>query len=149
MFSYNIQVRKINKPGLKIKAVASIIIDDIMSIDGFKIIEGSKGLFVSVPNHKGTIMEDGVKVEKYFDDVRFLGEEGNTFSQELKTAIMEAYNSSGSNEDHTQQRASAAAAHKKAAAKPKPKAETSTDDTEDEPKSTKPDRTRKPIWNFS
>ena len=52
MFSYNIQVRKINKPGLKIKAVASIIIDDIMSIDGFKIIEGSKGLFVSVPNHK-------------------------------------------------------------------------------------------------
>ena len=69
MFSYEIRIRRITNPNIKIKAVASLIVDGVMSIEGFKIINGSKGLFVSVPNHKGTIMEDGVKVDKYFDDV--------------------------------------------------------------------------------
>ena len=53
MFSYEINLRKISNPNLKIKAVASVVIDGIMSVDGFKVINGSKGLFVSVPNHKG------------------------------------------------------------------------------------------------
>ena len=91
MFSYRVKVRKINSP--KLKGVASLVIDDILEVDGFKIIEGSKGLFVSVPSHKGTVMEDGVKVEKYFDDVRFTGEQGLDFSKEIKDSILSEYNS--------------------------------------------------------
>lgn len=145
MFSYEVNLRKINKPGLKIKGVASIIIDGVMSIDGFKIIEGSKGLFVSVPNHKGSVMEDGVKVDKYFDDVRFLGEEGTLFGQELKEAILSEYRSGGSSYTPSS-RGEAAAAHSKAAKKPEPQ-----EDTEEPQKkaSSKPNRTRKPIWDFS
>jgi DNA-binding cell septation regulator SpoVG len=91
MFSYEVNVRKINSP--KLKGVASVIIDNILEIDGFKIIEGSNGLFVSVPSHKGAVMEDGQKVEKYFDDVKFKGEDGLLFSKELKDSILSSYTS--------------------------------------------------------
>ena len=144
MFSYEIRIRKITKPNLKIKAIASLIVDGVMSIEGFKVIDGSKGLFVSVPNHKGTIMEDGVKVDKYFDDVRFLGEEGSSISQEIKDSILQAYNSSGSSEIS---RSKAAAAHAKVTTNKSPEGtEASSPDLP--PKKT-PDRTRKPIWNFT
>lgn len=144
MFSYEIKIRKITKPNLKIKAVASLIVDGIMSIEGFKIIDGSKGLFVSVPNHKGTVMEDGVKIDKYFDDVRFLGEEGVSVSQEIKDAILQAYNSNSSSDTP---RVKAAAAHTQTQ-KTKPSQDEADSSTEAPQKKT-PDRTRKPIWNFT
>jgi len=96
MFSYSVNVRRINSSS-SFKGIASVVIEGIMEIDGFKIINGRNGLFVSVPSHKGEIMEDGVKVEKYFDDVRFKGEEGLGFANELKQAILAAYNNAGSN----------------------------------------------------
>jgi len=96
MFSYSVNVRRINSAS-SFKGIASVVIEGIMEIDGFKIINGRNGLFVSVPSHKGEIMEDGVKVEKYFDDVRFKGEEGLQFANELKQAILAAYNNSSSN----------------------------------------------------
>ena len=144
MFSYEIKVRRITKPNLKIKAVASLLIDGIMSIEGFKVIDGSKGLFVSVPNHKGTIMEDGVKVDKYFDDVRFLGEEGVSISQEIKDAILQAYNNS--NAPSNTSRVKAAAAHTQSV---KPKPPQDEKDSTEAPQKKAPDRTRKPIWNFT
>ena len=149
MFSYEIRIRKITKPNLKIKAIASLIVDGVMSIEGFKVIDGSKGLFVSVPNHKGTIMEDGVKVDKYFDDVRFLGEEGSSIAQEIKDSILQAYNAGGPSEIA---RSKAAAAHAKASTKKPPQEVTdssSSDSSPDLPPKKTPDRTRKPIWNFT
>ena len=146
MFSYEINLRKINKPGLKIKGVASIVIDGVMSVDGFKIIEGSKGLFVSVPNHKGSVMEDGVKVDKYFDDVRFLGEEGVLFGQELKEAILSDYRNGNTSSRPSPSRGEAASAHSKAVKKSEPVEDSA--ESEQKPAS-KPDRTRKPIWDFS
>jgi DNA-binding cell septation regulator SpoVG len=86
MFSYSFKIRKLNTPS-KLKAFVSIVIDDVMEVDGFKIVDGSNGLFVSAPSHKGTVMEDGVKVEKYFDDVRFVGEEGIAISNELSKLL--------------------------------------------------------------
>ena len=144
MFSYEIKIRRITKPNLKIKAVASLLIDGIMSIEGFKVIDGSKGLFVSVPNHKGTIMEDGVKVDKYFDDVRFIGEEGISISQEIKDAILKAYNSSSSSDVP---RVKAAVAHTQTV-KTKP-SQGEVDSSVEAPQKKAPDRTRKPIWNFT
>lgn len=138
MFSYSIRVRRINSP--KLKAVAVVTIEDLMEIEGFKIINGSKGLFVSVPSHKGTVQEDGVSVEKYFDDVRFPGEAGKEFGDELKAAILTAYHndsdsSQSSNSKPKQEtRASAAAAHSKAQQPSK--------------KDSKPPRERKPLWGY-
>ena len=43
-----------------------------MSVDGFKVIEGSKGLFVSVPSHKGTIVEDGQRLKSILTMFAFL-----------------------------------------------------------------------------
>ena len=133
MFSYSFKIRKLNTQS-KLKAFVSIVIDDIMEVDGFKIIDGSNGLFVSAPSHKGTVMEDGVKVEKYFDDVRFVGEEGIATFNEIKQAIIAQYNSGGqlSQESQSTQRAAAA------------KAQASVS----KPKSSKPTSRKEPLWGF-
>jgi DNA-binding cell septation regulator SpoVG len=81
MFSYDVKVRKINSTS-NLKAFVTLVVEGVLEIDGFKVINGKNGLFVSVPSHKGTVMEDGQKVEKYFDDVRFVGEPGTEFSNE-------------------------------------------------------------------
>lgn len=137
MFSYSIRVREINSP--KLKAVATVIVEDLMELEGFKIINGSKGLFVSVPSHKGTVQEDGVSVEKYFDDIRFPGEAGKEFGDELKAAILTAYqnlnNSQPANSAPPQEaRATAAAAHSKV--------------QQSASKDSNPPRNRKPLWGY-
>jgi DNA-binding cell septation regulator SpoVG len=134
MFSYRVKVRKINSA--KLKGVASLVIDDVIEIDGFKIIDGSKGLFVSVPSHKGTIMEDGVKVEKYFDDVRFPGEQAQEVGNEIKQAILAEYNSAAD--------PLASNASQSNAVKAKQTAATVTSSSKD----SSPPRSRKPLWGF-
>lgn len=133
MFSYDIKVRKINSSS-NLKAFVTLVIEGIVEVDGFKVINGKNGLFVSVPSHKGTVMEDGVKVEKYFDDVRFVGEPGIEFSNELKSAILEAYNGSSSSDPKTNQ-----------AEAVKAKASNTTTKANE---SDAPERTRKPLWGF-
>jgi stage V sporulation protein G len=48
-----IRMRKIEKEG-KMKAVASITIDDEFVVHDIKIIEGEKGLFIAMPSRKAT-----------------------------------------------------------------------------------------------
>lgn len=139
MFSYSIKIRRLNKPGSKLKAFVSLTIDDIMQIEGYKIIEGSNGLFVTPPSHKGTIMEEGVSVEKYFDDVRFLGEQGLELSKEIKESILRQFNNS------SESRVASAKAQVKAQSN-----EPSSDSTKSDSKSSAtPERARKPLWGFS
>lgn len=133
MFSYSFKIRKINTPS-KLKAFVSITIDDVMEVDGFKIIDGSNGLFVSAPSHKGTVMEDGVKVEKYFDDVKFLGEDGIAVSNEIKQAIINQYTSENNSNP------SSAAPSRGAAAKAQSKL--------NPPKSSAPNARKEPLWGF-
>lgn len=138
MFSYSVKVRRINSA--KLKAFATVSIEGLMELEGFKIIDGSKGLFVSVPSHKGTVQEEGVSVEKYFDDVRFPGEEGKAFGEELKAAILSAYQSDSSSsyksssKPSEETRASAAAAHSKVSQPAK--------------KDSKASHERKPLWGY-
>ncbi len=40
------------KSDSKIKAFANIVIEDAIKIEGFKIIDGAKGLFVGMPSTK-------------------------------------------------------------------------------------------------
>jgi len=139
MFSYDVKVRKINSAS-NLKAFVTLVVDNIVEIDGFKVINGKNGLFVSMPSHKGTVMEDGVKVEKYFDDVRFVGEPGTEFSNELKSAILDAYNdgdsAQSSNSSSTPSQSDAV------------KAKSTAQKQETSSTSDGPSRNRKPLWGF-
>lgn len=139
MFSYSISVRPLNNRNSKLKAFVTVTIDDIMDIEGFKIIDGSKGLFVSVPSHKGTVMEDGVSVEKYFDDIRFKGEDGTSFAEELKASIINEYNNTSSSSSASSNSNSSRAATAAANANAKPSSSGSN---------SKPPRERKPLWGY-
>ena len=137
MFSYSISVRPINNPNSKLKAFATVTIDDLVDLEGFKIIDGSKGLFVSVPSHKGTVVEDGVSVEKWFDDIRFKGDEGYAFAEELKNSIINEYNNSSTKTSSpvtNQAREAAAAA--------------TTKMNSPTPSPSNPPRDRKPLWGY-
>ncbi len=93
MFNYEVKVKNVNSG--KLKAVASLVIEGLIEIDGFKIYEGSKGLFVSVPSHKGTGKdEQGNQIEKYYDDVRFTDEKGEEALLEIKNEMLKQYCSS-------------------------------------------------------
>lgn len=113
MFNYTVKVYPIKNPRSKLRAYASLIVDDQLEITGFKVFESAKGLFAKEPQHKGT-NKDGE--ETWYDDVRFLRqneEEANPLRQEVMDAIISAYNqsaNSGYNSSPTQSRTSAAQA---------------------------------------
>ena len=48
----DVRVRKVESDS-KMRAVASITIDDVFVIHDIKIIEGDKGLFIAMPSKKG------------------------------------------------------------------------------------------------
>ena len=48
----DVRVRIVNKDDAKLKAVASITIDECIVVHDIKIINGEKGLFVSMPSRK-------------------------------------------------------------------------------------------------
>jgi DNA-binding cell septation regulator SpoVG len=135
MFSYDVKVRKINSTS-NLKAFVTLVIEGLIEVDGFKIIDGKNGLFVSAPSHKGTVMEEGVKVEKYFDDVRFLGEKGTEFGNEIKASILNAYNSNASQSNSIPSQAQAV------------KAKVTANTVQSSSKDSEPARTRKPLWGF-
>ena len=77
----DVRVRIVNKEDAKLKAVASITIDDCIVVHDIKIISGEKGLFVSMPSRK---TPDG----EYKDIVHPI----NTETREtLVKAIFDAY----------------------------------------------------------
>jgi DNA-binding cell septation regulator SpoVG len=93
MFNYEVRVRSVNAG--KMKAVATLVVDSLLEVEGFKIYEGSKGLFVSLPSHKGMGKdEQGNQIEKYYDDVRAVGEQGEALIEEIKEEILKQYESS-------------------------------------------------------
>lgn len=75
------------------KGFATLIIDDLVKINGFRIIEGSKGLFVAVPQTKGSKPgEDGK--DQYFDDIKFTDADEKGISATkavIQKTILEAY----------------------------------------------------------
>lgn len=96
MFSYSIKVNKLKNPAGKIVAFAALLIDDVLEVHGFRVINGSKGLFVSPPQHLGKVKNEAGQLEdKYFDDVRFVGDNWQEVSDEIKAAIITAYQSTG------------------------------------------------------
>lgn len=77
----DVRVRMVTKDDAKLKAVASITIDDCFVVHDIKIINGKEGLFISMPSRKTPEGE-------YKDIVHPI----NTETREMiRTAIMEAY----------------------------------------------------------
>lgn len=63
------------------KAFVDLIVDDVLILKGFKLIEGRSGLFLGLPREKG-------KDDKYFDTVRF----NNVDAQkEIERKVIERY----------------------------------------------------------
>lgn len=79
----DIRIRLVDKDDSKLKAVASITIDDCFVVHDIKVIEGKEGLFISMPSKK---TPDG----EYKDIAHPI----NTETREaLSTQIIEAFNS--------------------------------------------------------
>ena len=76
----DVRVRNIENEG-KMRAVASITIDDEMVVHDIKIIEGDRGLFIAMPSKKGANGE-------YRDIAHPINSETRARLQEL---ILDAY----------------------------------------------------------
>lgn len=92
MFSFTSKINPLDPPLGKMVAFATLVIDDVLEVQGFKIINGAKGLFVSPPQHKGKGKdEDGNTIEKWYDDVRFVGEDREVVAEEIKRNMIETF----------------------------------------------------------
>lgn len=48
----NVDVRKVEKEGSRLRGVANITLDDCLAIHNIRIIEGNRGLFIAMPSKK-------------------------------------------------------------------------------------------------
>jgi len=86
----DVNVRLINKES-KMKAVASITIDDVFVVHDIKIIDGDKGFFIAMPSRKS---QDG----EYRDIVHPINQETRSYLQKL---ILDKYEEVLSAEPYT------------------------------------------------
>ena len=71
------------KEGGKAKAFASVTIEGEFAVKGIKIMEGSKGLFLSMPSRK--------KNDNEYEEICF--PVTKEFREELQNAVLNKYNS--------------------------------------------------------
>lgn len=77
----DVRIRLVNKEGNKLKAVASITIDDCFVVHDIKVIESDDGAFIAMPSRK---TNDG----EYKDIAHPLNSETR---EELKQTILASY----------------------------------------------------------
>ncbi len=77
----DVRIRMVQKEGSKLKAVASITLDDAIAIHDIKIVEGTDGCFVAMPSRK---TQDG----EYRDIAHPINAEARNV---LISAVMAAY----------------------------------------------------------
>lgn len=76
----DVRVRRVDNEG-KMRAVASITIDNEFVVHDIKVIEGDKGLFIAMPSRKGGN-----------DDYRDIAHPINSATRErIQTLILDAY----------------------------------------------------------
>lgn len=80
----DVRIRRIEKDGSKLKAIASITIEDYFVVHDIKIIEGKDSLFIAMPSRKTSEGE-------YKDIAHPINSETR---QALSQAIIDAYNKS-------------------------------------------------------
>lgn len=77
----DVRIRIVKKDDNKLKAVASITIDECFVVHDIKVIEGREGLFISMPSRK---TPDG----EYKDIVHPINTETR---EQIRDAVLEAY----------------------------------------------------------
>lgn len=77
----DVRVRLVSKDDAKLKAVASITIDDCIVVHDIKVINGREGMFISMPSRK---TPDG----EYKDIIHPINTETR---EELKKVVLDAY----------------------------------------------------------
>jgi stage V sporulation protein G len=50
----SVNVHILNREDSKVKAIATVILDDCFAIRGIRVIEGEKGLFIAMPSVKNS-----------------------------------------------------------------------------------------------
>ena len=85
-----VRIRFVKKDDSKLKAVASITIDDCFVVHDIKVIDGTDGLFIAMPSRKTS---DG--------EFKDIAHPLNTETREnLKNAILSAYAEALAKEQH-------------------------------------------------
>ena len=84
----DVRLRKVGEEG-KLKAIASVTFDDEFVVHDIKVIEGEKGLFVSLPSRRNV---KGEWVEHCFPMTKEL-------RAKLSAAVLEAYEAAVQNEE--------------------------------------------------
>ena len=50
----NVSIRKSDREDSRMKAIASVLLDDEFAVHDIRIIEGTKGLFIAMPSRKSS-----------------------------------------------------------------------------------------------
>lgn len=81
------EIVKINSDG-NLKALANVILDDVLIVRGFKVLKGKSGLFVGMPQK---LTKEG----RWYDIVNCVDE---AIKRKIEDAILEAYDREHINE---------------------------------------------------
>ena len=76
-----VRVHPLSNSSSKLRAFADVTINDQITMKGFKVMDGSNGLFASAPSHQA---KDG----KWYPDVTFQDED---LEKNVQKAIVDAY----------------------------------------------------------
>jgi DNA-binding cell septation regulator SpoVG len=93
--TFGAKVTTLQNPKGALRAFATLVINDTIHVNGFRVLEGSKGTFVSAPQKKGSKPDENGK-DVYYDEVRFVEEteEGQfrgPIAEAAFKAILDAY----------------------------------------------------------
>ena len=81
-----VEIERIKKvDALPTKAFADIIVDNMLVLKGYRVVQGKKELFVSPPQHKG-------KNGKFWSDVFIKNDKDGTIRKIITDVILKAYN---------------------------------------------------------
>lgn len=85
----NVSIRKSDREDSRMKAIASVLLDDEFAVHDIRIIEGTKGLFIAMPSRK-------TSTGGYKDIAHPISQEVRTmFEKEILDAYEKALNESG------------------------------------------------------
>src|SRR5687767_15163780 len=80
MFSYDAKIFPLNSElrfgNSSVKARASLVIDDTLEIQNFRVMETNGELWVSLPSQKSSKPDEATGKFKYYDEIRFLDPRG-------------------------------------------------------------------------
>ena len=80
----NVSIRRAEKEDSRMKAIASVLLDDEFAVHDLRIIEGTKGLFIAMPSRK-------TSTGGYRDIAHPISQEVRTM---FEKAILDAYEKS-------------------------------------------------------